>query len=193
MRHDSRSHPMDPSNIPSKHPGSVHSSDGIYVLRTTQQNQVQLSLMADQKANIIIGVSLIFTTITQAALLREDQYGEILILPLGILGLTMLCSFVTAVLCVSPRIRAIRLKKAEEMDNPLFFGQFTGVEEDEYVGYLLERLQDGGEAKELLIRDIHQTGKVLRRKFRLLRIAYLFLAVGIFLSGLSTLLVTLEL
>ena len=38
-------------------------NDGIYVLRTTQQNQVQLNLMADQKANIIIGVTMIFFTL----------------------------------------------------------------------------------------------------------------------------------
>ena len=34
--------------------------DIIYAVRTAQQHQVQLSLMADQKANILIGFSLIF-------------------------------------------------------------------------------------------------------------------------------------
>ena len=53
-----------------------HTSDGIYVLRTTQQNQVQLNLMSDQKANIIIGVSLIFGTIAHEAANVERLIGS---------------------------------------------------------------------------------------------------------------------
>lgn len=69
--------------------GKTHFSDGIYVLRTTQQNQVQLNLMADQKANIVIGMSLIFFTIAHQVLTGDGTTPEWVILPLLILSLSM--------------------------------------------------------------------------------------------------------
>ena len=113
-----------------------YSNDGIDVLRATQQDQVQLNMMADQKSNIVIGVTLIFFTLTQRQLVSGMGEYELLILPLITLATAMFGSFVLSVLVVAPKMRRTRRCKPEEMANPLFFGAFQGVSEDEFAAYL---------------------------------------------------------
>ena len=98
---------------------SPHTSDGIYVLRTTQQNQVQLNLMSDQKANIIIGVSLIFGTIAQRQIIVGKEDSLTTLAPLAILGITMLASFALAVLVVAPRLRKNSESNPANLSNPV--------------------------------------------------------------------------
>ncbi len=163
-----------------------YSNDGIYVLRTTQQNQVQLNLMADQKANIVIGVSLIFFTVAQRQLVQGMGENELLILPLIMLAVAMFGSFFLSVLVLAPKMRPTRSCKPEELSNPLFFGSFRGVGEDEFTEYLVEEVRDTDQSRRLLIRDIHQTGSVLHRKYKFLRLSYICLATGVVVSALST-------
>ena len=171
---------MDDTAPPPEVPAEGADHEAIYVLRTTQQNQVQLNLIADQKANIIIGVSLIFFTITQSQLISLDFSDPWKEAPLLILAVTMIGSFITAVLVVSPKLVSSRNEQdPEKLTNPLFFGSFTSLDEDTYTAYLQERVANNLSSRDLLIRDIHQTGRVLRRKYRILRFAYLFLACGI--------------
>lgn len=160
-------------------------NEGIYVLRTTQQNQVQLNLMADQKANIIIGVSLIFFTIAQRQLVDGLSENSLLLVPIVMLAVTMLASFFLAVLVVAPRFRPLCRRSARDLPNPLFFGYFPGSPEDDYIEFMQGQLDDLDRLREMFIRDIYQTGAVLRRKYRFLRFAYLFLATGVLVTGLA--------
>lgn len=164
----------------------TYSNDGIYVLRTTQQNQVQLTLMADQKANIVIGVSLIFFTLAQRQLVNGIGENVVFIVPFLMLALTMLASFLLAIAVLVPRIRSRPACAAADLPNPLFFGFFPSAQEDDYVCHLAAKMADVDSARELLIRDIYQTGRVLRRKFRFLRLSYLCLATGVVSSGAAT-------
>ncbi len=150
-----------------------YSNDGIDVLRATQQDQVQLNMMADQKANIVIGVTLIFFTLTQRQLVSGMGEYELLILPLITLATAMFGSFVLSVLVVAPKMRRTRRCKPEEMANPLFFGAFQGVSEDEFAAYLLNEVREVDRSREFVIRDIHQAGRVLHRKYRFLQLSYI--------------------
>jgi hypothetical protein len=162
------------------------SDDGrevIYVLRTAQQHQVQLSHMADQKANIIIGLALIYFSVVGSRLAGGLVVDERYLLPLGSLSLMIFLAFFAAVLVVIPRARTRVYKNPEEMPNPLFFGFFASCPEERYTRYLLERLADNYAARELIVRDLHQIGVVLLRKYRLLKYAYGLLSLGMLASG----------
>lgn len=163
-----------------------YQNEPIYVLRTTQQNQVQLNLMADQKANIIIGISLIFFTIAHRQFVTGIGENPLLLIPLLMLIITMLSSFVFAVLVVAPRIKALRPCPPQELPNPLFFGYFPAVSEDVYVEHLSQHLKNLEQVRETFLRDIYQTGTVLRRKYRFLRFAYILFSTGVLTSGLAT-------
>ncbi|MCF7808141.1 MAG: DUF5706 domain-containing protein [Candidatus Marinimicrobia bacterium] len=157
--------------------------DIIHTLRTAQQHQVTLSMIADQKANIIIGFALIFFSVIQSQMFSEEFSDKIYFIPLSALSLTVFFSFFLAILVVLPRIqRKATFSKPEEMPNPLFFGFFSSFSEKEYTDYMVETLDSNAAAREMMIKDMYQIGAVLKKKYQLLSISYMALAVGALLS-----------
>ena len=167
-----------------EHENNRHDSsqDVIQVLRTAQQHQVQLNVLADQKANINIGFTLFFITLTQAQLdfgADEDslvRFGFILLI------LSIATSLLLALVVVLPRTGRMRIRDAGQMSNPFYFGMFSQLSQQDYVDYLAEQLDENFRARELIAVDIYQIGLVLRRKYRLLRLSYGFLAFSAVLA-----------
>ena len=153
--------------------------DVIYALRTAQQHQVQLSLVADQKANIIIGVTMIFLSAIQSQLFSSEFSTKIYFIPLIVLSIMISIAFFSAILVVLPRINQYNFKSPEDMPNPLFFGHFTSFDQKTYSNYLLGILIDNASARKLLTGDIYQIGLVLKKKYALLKYSYTFLASGV--------------
>jgi hypothetical protein len=152
-------------------PNSVHA------VRTAQQIHVQLSQMADQKANMLLAATfLIFTiAIGQARATAEP-------LPLLILGVAAFFSAVLSILAVMP---ATHYKTGGRL-NVLFFGSFEGMREDEYLERLLGELKSEEGFLTIMARDLYQNGVVLaRKKYRLLGYAYRTFLVGLCLSFLA--------
>ncbi|MBL7033333.1 MAG: hypothetical protein ISR91_04235 [Candidatus Delongbacteria bacterium] len=160
----------------------VDDHDVIYALRTAQQHQAQLSLVADQKANIVIGFSLIFLSVIQSQMFSAEFSTKIYFVPMITMAFLVFISFFMAILVVLPRTRTHHFKRPEEMPNPLFFGFFASVPEKNYVDYMMETLSDNRSARRLLLKDIYQIGAVLKKKYRLLRYSYILLALGALLS-----------
>jgi len=159
--------------------------DVIYALRTAQQHQVQLSLIADQKANIIIGVTMIFLSAIQSQLFSSDFSSKVYFLPLIVLSVMISIAFFTAILVVLPRTSNQKFKTPEEMPNPLFFGHYASLDEKTYSNYMLNILKDNTSARELLIKDTYQIGRILKKKYALLKYSYMFLASGVLIFVLA--------
>lgn len=147
--------------------------DAIYALRTTQQHHVQLSMMADHKANMLIGATFIVFTLA----IGQSRTGELSV-PLMILAIAAFASAALAAVAVMPSF-------APRKDGPanlLFFGGFNNLSEEEFVERLLnEEFQTQESVHRAMLRDIYQMGIVLgRKKFRFLGWAY-----RVFLFGLT--------
>lgn len=154
------------------------SQDVIQVLRTAQQHQVQLNVLADQKANINIGFTLFFITLTQSQLsLGADQAGLVRI-GFIVLILSIATSLLLAIFVVLPRTGKTRVRNADQLTNSFYFGQFSQLSQQEYADFLADRLADNRRAREMIAIDIYQIGLVLRRKYRLLRLSYGFLGLS---------------
>lgn len=146
--------------------------NAIHVVRTTQQIHVQLSAMADQKANMLLAATFVIFTISvgQARNMTAP-------LPLLVLAAASFLSAVFAILAVLPATRYPTGGKI----NLLFFGSFTQLDEEEYLDRLTAEMADDETAYRMMARDIYQNGVVLaRKKYRLLGYAY-----RTFLSGLT--------
>ncbi len=162
-----------------KHQASQQ-GDVIYVLRTAQQHHVMLGMIADQKANIILGAFLIFITVTQTVLEKHSQYS----MAMWILSAFFTVSAIFALLVITPRFRNPKPASGKPT-NLLFFGSFSALEQDEYVNVLKNSLQDNEQARTLIMRDIYQIGKVLDKKYVNLRLSYMSLGTGIIASGIT--------
>ncbi len=163
--------------------------DVIQTLRTAHQNQTQLNLMADQKANILIGTLVLVFTVVMTRLLPLMEGNQQLMFPLLVFVLMQLIPLILTVLVLIPKnINGPKDQDISSIANPLFFGFFTRYSESTYTAYLNSILQDDESARTLLIKDIYQIGLILKRKYLLLRMAYISALLGVVLPMLTWLL-----
>lgn len=145
----------------------------IQLLRTTQQHHVQLSLMADHKANMLIGATFVVFTLAIG-----QSHISTFSLPLLILAISAFCAAGLAAIAVMPATKI----RAGANPNMLFFGAFSKISEEEFKDQLLsENFVDQETVYRTMLRDIYQMGLVLERK----KYRYLGLAYRVFLLGLS--------
>ena len=159
-------------------PEAEEADDVIVALRTAQQHQVQLNLLADQKANINIGFTLFFITLSQSQLSLVESEQPFFRVGFVLLILTIATSLLLALVVVLPRTGKTKIQKPEQMTNPFYFGMFSQLGQEEYVSYISEHVSDNATAHRILTTDIYQIGAVLKRKYRLLRFSYAFLGIA---------------
>lgn len=158
-------------------------NDVIQTLRTAHQNQTQLNLMADQKANILIGtLALMFTVVMTRILSQANLDSGLLKIMLVFMLLELVPMVLTVMVLLPKNITGNQETPIEDIKNPLFFGFFTRHSQQTYHQYMQARLVDNESARALLIDDIYQIGQILRRKYLLLRWAYLFALLGILVA-----------
>lgn len=154
--------------------------EAIYLLRTVHQNQMHLNSMADQKANILIGTMIIVSTIAFSRIyLMEDTDQAMFLTVVFFLVLEWTALILGAMALIPKTVGRSSCASLEQIPNKLFFGFFTQFPEDEYTHHMLDAIGSSAGARELLIRDIYQLGVVLKKKYRLLRYAYIACLVGL--------------
>ena len=164
----------DTTQTPAATRNTTHQGDVIYVLRTAQQHHVMLGMIADQKANIILGAFLIFITVSQSLLDKQ----QVIIPPLLILSVFFTLSAIFSLLVIAPRFRNPEPVNGQP-HNLLFFGSFSAMQQDEFINTLTRSLQTNEQARQLIMKDIYQIGEVLQKKYLNLRLSYLCLGTGI--------------
>ena len=162
------------------------------MFRTTSNNHIELSSMADNKANLLITVNSIILSAGLAYLMPRIAGGEDdFLLPSIVLMLTCLVTITLAILATRPSINKgkfteedIRSKKT----NLLFFGNFHQMSLQEYQWAISQMLRDKEYLYNTMAMDIYFLGVVLARKYKLLRIAYTVFMIGIILVVIASVL-----
>jgi len=154
------------------------------MFRTSYRTHLDLSSLADTKANIMISINGIIISITIAAISPGIDKNWWLLFPTSFLLLTCMASLVYAILAARPRISS-RFVSLEDVRsnraNILFFGNFVNMPEEDYLTGMRELMADTDRLYTNMARDIYSLGGVLSRKYALVRVAY-----NIFMVGLST-------
>lgn len=150
-----------------------------HLLRLLQQHHVQLSTMADTKANIIITVSSIVLTLVLGRINDPTLRAGLMLL-----GAFTLIALLLAILAVLPKFRGVsRLEGPVPPDfNVLFFGHFTGLDRERYLREMAAAMMPG-QAYETVVRDVYALGSYLaQHKYPYLRWSYLFFLSGFVLA-----------
>lgn len=144
--------------------------------------------MADNKANILITINSIMLSIVVSVLVRKVEENLDLVIPTIILVTVCLTTMVSAILATRPNISTGRFKREDiknKRTNLLFFGNFHGMEIENYEWAMKEMMKDGDYLYGSLIKDIYYLGKVLGRKYRYLRLSYNIFMYGFVLAIIS--------
>lgn len=153
--------------------GLEHTTAAESVMRVAQQETMAISALADQKANILLGVSLIMITAVVGIL---PSVG--FTIALLVLGASTVTSALLALVCLYPSTGA-----KSGGTNPLYFADVARMEVDEFRQRMFDILKSGPDIYDTIILDLHQVSKILlRHKFRYIRLAYGVLIVGLVLT-----------
>jgi predicted metal-dependent HD superfamily phosphohydrolase len=155
------------------------------MLRLTSTNHIQLSEMADNKANILISVNAIIISIIISVLLRKLQTDPYLAVPTMVFLFFSVVTMVLGILATRPKTNTGIFADedvANKKTNLLFFGNFHNMELNQYENAMRSMMKDSDYLYGSMVQDIYYLGKVLGRKYKLLRWAYNIFMVGIIIS-----------
>ncbi len=169
------------------------SSRGIETMfRTSYRTHVDLSHLADNKANIMISINGIIISILIASIAPKIDANPWLLVPTALLLIGCVASMIFSILAARPRVtsRVVNMEQIRSDEaNILFFGNFVSLDEEEYVQGMKEIIQETDRLYTNMIRDLYGLGQVLQTKFRLLRTAYNIFMGSLVLGVISFLLV----
>lgn len=158
--------------------------------RTTLRNHIKLSDIADTKANILLSVNAIIISLAIADMIPklEAASNKHLIIPTLVLILFSVASMILSIMSTRPNVTSgeftkDQVKKREV--NLLFFGNYHKMPFGQFKWAMDELMKDKDYVYEMLTLDLHSLGKVLHRKYMLLRLTYTVFMTGIVISVLS--------
>lgn len=164
--------------------------------RTAFRNHINLSRIADGKANMMISINTIILsiviTISGASIgFFEDVFFENpeFLVPIISLLLSSLIAVIFAVFSARPSVTEYRIKKDKLIKSKeaslLYFGNFLKLEKKEFVDHMATMKLDQSALYDDLARDLYDLGQVMHKKYLLLTISYNTFVGGLALAVLS--------
>ena len=164
----------------------TRSRRGIETLfRLASRNQYTLTTMVDRKSNILISINAILLSITLSTVILRLDEDPHLAIPVFIILLTNLISIVYAIIATRPAKRHANPEPSATehyRNNLLFYGDYSNIEEQQYIEGMNHLMNHGDELYDAISRDVYYTGKILQRKFGYLRISFNIFMFGLILS-----------
>lgn len=152
-----------------------------HLLRQTRMHHVQLSSMADVKANIMLSLAAVVTTFSIGYL-----SDPVLRWPVVVLILFSVTTVFFAAYAVMPKLDFdFKPKTKNPTCNILFFGNFMNLEYEAFNEMMAEVMRSPENTYEAQIREVYELGVYLgHQKYRYVRLAYLTFISGLVSSGL---------
>ncbi|MGK0364628.1 MAG: hypothetical protein ACI85O_001686 [Saprospiraceae bacterium] len=151
--------------------------------RANYRNHINLSQIADNKANIMISVNaiLISVVLSIASYQNISERNPAILAPVIVFVIAGLASLIFAVLSARPKVTSLNngKKTMEEVkQNVAFFGNFVGLTVEQFEEAMDAVMRDGELMYGNMTRDLYYLGKVLDKKYRLLTMSYNIFMVG---------------
>lgn len=173
----------EPEAPPVKQPGSSRGIETLF--KSSYRVQMDLTSLADNKANMMISINGIIMSIILASVAPKLDSNPWLLLPTMLLLVGSMISMVFAILAARPRVSRDPITLSDlknSKGNILFFGNFANMSSSDFVSGMEELMQDRVLTYDTMIRNIHSLGSVLNKKFALLQIAYTAFMVALSLG-----------
>lgn len=155
--------------------------------RTSMNNHLKLSDIADTKANILLSVNAIIISLVLANLIPklDNPTNDYLIYPAAIFVLFSITSMIMSVAATRPNVTGGQFTKDDvkaQRVNLLFFGNFHKMKLEDYEWAMQELIKDQAYIYNTMSKDLYFLGVVLNRKYALLRWTYTVFMIGMILS-----------
>ena len=169
---------------PRGHPDYEFPKEVHNLLVTAQTGHVALSSMADSKASILMSATFVVFSLAVGQITTNTPTVS-----MSLLAIFALISTILSVLAIRPRLLTPP-KTVGPKTNLLFFGSFSGLDEEDYINHVVGILRSEEDTYRAMARDLYQNGRVLQfRKYRFLSHAYTTFLIGL---GVTTAAVVVE-
>jgi predicted metal-dependent HD superfamily phosphohydrolase len=157
------------------------------LFRVTLKNHITLSDIADTKANILLSVNAIILSIALSNLIPkfDNPKNAFLVYPTIIFVTFSVIAIILSVVATRPSITSGKFTKediANKKVNLLFFGNFYKMALPEFEEGLTQVMNDKDYLYSSMSKDLYFLGKVLSRKYKILRWTYSIFMIGIVVS-----------
>jgi hypothetical protein len=155
------------------------------MFRTSLRNHIQLSQIADSKANIMLTINGGILAFSLGSLFPRFNVNPVLVLPSCILAAVCVTALIFAVISTIPKVTRGTYTREEiqnKQANLLFFGNFYKMNLEEFEWGINEMIKDRDYLYGSMIRDFYNLGKVLSVKYKYLRISYMIFMIGMVFS-----------
>ena len=155
------------------------------MFKTALRNHLDLSNLADNKANIMISINAAIVTFALPVAWSYISTYDYLLWPSITLLITCLSSMVFATLATRP-IKMTGFTDEEKIvagqSNLFFFGNFFKMSFDEYNRGMQQTIEAEDRLEGAIMRDLYFLGKSLGRKYSQLRVCYNIFMLGVILT-----------
>ncbi len=155
------------------------------IIRTTLRNNIELTGIADNKANVLLSLNAVMLTFMVPLFIPRldiiEKYN--LVYPIILLILTSLITIYISALVLRPgkfNQGQSNLQKGRYV-SPFFFGNFYKMNQSEFTDYVQDAISHGNLVNRHVIEDLHYIGTRLGIKMSMIRKAF-----AIFLTGFTT-------
>ena len=168
--------------------GSALAVQSFYM--TALKNHVKLSALADKKANVLLGVNALIlgVVLTDLASKVMKPGNEFLGLPLMLFVGCCVIAIILSIAVTRPQNTSGKFI-AEDVSkgkvNLAFFGNFHSMEYQEYQDAVNQVFKSTEDIYEMLTMDLYFLGKVLDKKYKMLKRTFTFFIFGICISMIS--------
>jgi len=157
------------------------------LFRVTLKNHITLSDIADTKANILLSVNAIIISMALSNLIPkfDNPTNSFLIYPTIIFVAFSIISMILSIIATRPSVTSGKFTKediANKKVNLLFFGNFHKMTLPEFEEGINQVMNDKDYLYSSMSKDLYFLGKVLARKYRILRLTYSIFMIGMIVS-----------
>jgi len=155
-----------------------------HMIRQTRAHHVQLSSMADMKANMMLTVAALLIPLS-IRFLDDPRLQPAALTMIGFCFLTVLLAAYAA---MPKKLGKKGKNKTIDPEDPffnlLFFGSFTQMDYYDFENAMEKVMNDHGETYKTQIKEIYLMGQYLaREKYRFVRLAYASFIAGMVISS----------
>jgi len=152
------------------------------MFKTALRNHIDLTNIADNKANMMLSINAIVISITMPLAASNIQDNRFLLVPASILLFTCVLSIIYATLATRP-IRMDGLTSLDKLGtgqtNLFFFGNFYKMSNQDFRSGIEKIVADDKELESTIMNDLYFLGKALGNKYNRLRTCYAIFMIGI--------------
>jgi HD superfamily phosphodiesterase len=160
----------------------ANSKSGQTQFKTALRNHIDLSAIADNKANIMLSVNALIITVALPILAETVIEMPIFLYP----TISLLCVSVTSMIFATLATRPIKMKGNTTIDdvrlkrsNLFFFGNFYNMKFNDYEEGIKQVIAEDDVLNNAITRDLFYLGKALGSKYNNLRWCYNIFMFGV--------------